>query len=324
MLKDYFISYTGADREWAEWIAWIIEEKMKCTTIIQAWDFVPGSNFVLEMHKAASSASRTIAVLSPDYLRSAFAKPEWAAAFAQDPEGWNRKLVLVMVRDCTPDGLLIPIVHIKLMNLSEEEAKDALVKGLLGGRQKPAQAPAFPGTQSHNEKAAKPFPGKAGDAESRPLGRPSMPRLKGAITDLDRARFLKQSFDVIRQYFREGVEELGKHPAVDAEFTEISAIAFTAEVFINGKKAARCKVWFGETSFANKICYYESDDNFGNAYNAINDALGIADDGYELKLSALMKTGFSRAEAVKKMDLDKLSPEEAAEYLWQRFISKFS
>ena len=70
MSVDYFISYTAADVQWAEWVAWVLEEKNKCTTILQAWDFVPGNNFVLEMQKAASYASRTIAVLSPDYLRS--------------------------------------------------------------------------------------------------------------------------------------------------------------------------------------------------------------------------------------------------------------
>lgn len=321
MSADYFISYTAADVQWARWIAWVLEKKQQYTTLLQDWDFAPGSNFVLEMQKAAASTSRTIAVLSPDYLRSTFVKPEWAAAVAQDPEGLQRKLVPVMVRDCTPDGLLIPIVHIKLMNLSEEAAEDALLKGLLGGRQKPAQAPAFPGGQSPDGKAPIPFPGKEGKTESRPLGRPSIPRLKGTISDLDRARFLKQSFTIIRQYFREGVEELGKHPAVDAEFTEISATAFTAEVFMNGKKAVRCRIWFGEMFSANQICYYEGEDNFGNT---INEALSIAHDEYELKLSALMKMGFSRAEAVKKMDLNKLSPEEAAEYLWQRFISKFS
>ena len=110
-MADYFISYTATDRGWAEWIAWVLEEKKKCTAALQAWDFVPGSNFVLEMQRAAASASRTIAVLSPDYLRSAYAQSEWAAAFAQDPEGMKRKLVPVMVKDCILDGLLKPIVH---------------------------------------------------------------------------------------------------------------------------------------------------------------------------------------------------------------------
>ena len=76
---DYFVSYTSADRAWAEWIAWILEEE-GASVIVQAWDFTPGKNFVLEMHRAAERATRTVAVLSPDYIRSSFAAPEWAAA----------------------------------------------------------------------------------------------------------------------------------------------------------------------------------------------------------------------------------------------------
>ena len=51
--KDFFISYNKADRAWAEWIAWTLEEAGYSTTI-QAWDFQAGGNFVLEMQKAAS------------------------------------------------------------------------------------------------------------------------------------------------------------------------------------------------------------------------------------------------------------------------------
>jgi hypothetical protein len=319
-LIDYFISYTSADARWAEWIGWVLEEK-GYTIILQAWDFVPGSNFILEMQRASSSASRTIAVLSPDYLRSTFAKPEWAASVAQDPEGMKRMLVPVMVKECALDGLLKAIVHINLVKLQEEDARRTLLNGLVGTRQKPAQAPAFPGNENHDGKAAIPFPGDAGKSESRILSRPSMPRLKGTISDLDRTRFIKQSFDVIKQYFKAGIGELDTHAAVDTEFTEISATAFTAEVFINGKKEARCKIWFGETFATNQICYYEGHDSYSNAFN---EALSIAHDDYELCLSAMMKMGFNMVEAVKKMNLNKLSSEEAAEYLWQRFISRLN
>jgi hypothetical protein len=54
--KDYFISYTHADQRWAEWIAWLLEEA-GYTTMLQAWDFIAGSNFVIEMDAAASMAS---------------------------------------------------------------------------------------------------------------------------------------------------------------------------------------------------------------------------------------------------------------------------
>ncbi len=85
-MKDFFISYNKADRAWAEWIAWQLTAA-RYTVTVQAWDFRPGENFVLDMHNAAADCDRTIAVLSPDYLTSGFAASEWAAAFAQDPTG---------------------------------------------------------------------------------------------------------------------------------------------------------------------------------------------------------------------------------------------
>ncbi|MCP4979232.1 MAG: toll/interleukin-1 receptor domain-containing protein [Gammaproteobacteria bacterium] len=54
-MKDFFISYNKADRRWAEWIGWELEEA-GYSTVIQAWDFKPGGNFVLEMDKAIQAA----------------------------------------------------------------------------------------------------------------------------------------------------------------------------------------------------------------------------------------------------------------------------
>ncbi len=128
-MADFFISYTSADRAWAEWIGYVLEEK-GFSVIIQAWDFRPGSNFVLEMQKAAADADRTIMVLSPDYLKSQFASSEWAAAFAQDPMGLERKLLPVMVRPCSLTGLLTPLVHIALVSEDEDSARTLLIDGV--------------------------------------------------------------------------------------------------------------------------------------------------------------------------------------------------
>jgi hypothetical protein len=68
-MKDFFISYNKADRQWAEWIAWQLEEA-EYSIIIQDWDFRPGGNFILEMHQAAIESERTIAVLSPEFMNS--------------------------------------------------------------------------------------------------------------------------------------------------------------------------------------------------------------------------------------------------------------
>jgi hypothetical protein len=142
-MKDFFISYTRADRNWAEWIAWQIEEAGYQVTI-QAWDFRPGGNFALGMQNAAVESERTIAVLSPDFFQSEFTQPEVAAAFAKDPAGKKGILVPVRVRECNPEGLFGQIVYIDLVGLSEKDAIDVLLKGIQRGRLKPALPPAFP------------------------------------------------------------------------------------------------------------------------------------------------------------------------------------
>ena len=51
--KDFFISYNSKDRDWAEWIAWHLEEA-GFRTVLQAWDFRTGSIFVLNMQQATT------------------------------------------------------------------------------------------------------------------------------------------------------------------------------------------------------------------------------------------------------------------------------
>src|SRR5215510_13992112 len=107
-MPDFFISYTEVDRVWAEWIAWQLEAA-GYTTVIQAWDFRPGSNFVLNMHHASATSDRIIAVLSSAYLQSVYTAPEWAVAFGSDPTGTQGRLLPVRIQDCTPQGLLSQI-----------------------------------------------------------------------------------------------------------------------------------------------------------------------------------------------------------------------
>ena len=142
-MKDFFISYNSADKSWAEWIAWQLEQA-GYTTVIQAWDFGSGGNFVLEMQKAASEAKRTIIVLSPDWLSAKFTWPEFSAAFVQDPTGEKRLLVPVRVRPCDLSGLLRPIVYIDLDDTEESVARQRLLDGIGLERKKPAAPPPFP------------------------------------------------------------------------------------------------------------------------------------------------------------------------------------
>lgn len=154
---DFFISYTGADQKWAEWIAWQLEQA-DFHVVIQAWDFRPGNNFVLEMNRAASAARRTILVVSAAALSSDFVRSEWSAAFAQDPTGIDRKLIPVRVEECDIEGLLGPVVYVDLVGKDGDESVRALISGVEPGRSKPSTAPDFPGTTARSSSTTGPSP----------------------------------------------------------------------------------------------------------------------------------------------------------------------
>ncbi len=158
-MKDFFISYNKADRTWAEWIAWELEEA-DYSVVIQAWDFRPGSNFALEMNEGLKQAERVVAILSPDFIKSGFTASEWAAAFAGDPTGKDRKLVPVRVREADISGLLGQIVYIDFVGVHDEAASRELVlDGVRKGRGKPKKKPAFPPTAGRAIKEQPRFPG---------------------------------------------------------------------------------------------------------------------------------------------------------------------
>lgn len=136
-----FVSYTAADSVWAEWVAAVLREGGHRVTL-QATDFLPGDNFVIRMQEAAAESDHTIVILSENFLQSRFGASEWAAAFVQDPTGKHRRLIPVAVDHVSPPGLWSAIVRITIADLSEEEAREQILRAVLPV-QKPT--PSFPG-----------------------------------------------------------------------------------------------------------------------------------------------------------------------------------
>src|SRR5690242_14885524 len=96
--RDFFVSFNQADREWATWIAWVLEE-VGSSVFFQDWDF--RGNFVEHMNRSHTQAHRTLAVLSDSYFGSDFTLAEWSARFAQDPAARQDRLVPVKVGPLT-------------------------------------------------------------------------------------------------------------------------------------------------------------------------------------------------------------------------------
>jgi len=155
---DFFISRRGLDSQWAEWIAWTLEEA-GYTTFLQDWDFAAGMNIPERMQAAAVSAERTIVVLSPDYFDSRYTKAEWLQRFFEDPDGTQRAVIPIRVRPCEPQGILAMIIYIDLFGKDEAAAKQELTRhiaSLVTGRLRPTSRPKFPGIAAEKPE----FPGR--------------------------------------------------------------------------------------------------------------------------------------------------------------------
>jgi len=143
---DYFVSYAGPDRPWAEWAAQQLE-RHKFSVELDAWDWSTGDNFVLRMNDALARADRVLALYSPAYFaRERFTADEWAAVLAEraDADG-RRRLVPVRVAKVEPPPVLRALLFRDLFDLPEAQARQALLEAV-SGPARPAGDVPFPGS----------------------------------------------------------------------------------------------------------------------------------------------------------------------------------
>jgi tetratricopeptide (TPR) repeat protein len=134
-VADFFISYSGADRERGEWIA--LELRKAGYDVVTQAQFPPGASFRHEMKKAAQESKYSIAVLSPSYFTSRACQWEWDAALERDT------LIPVRVREFELPNFDAHIIYIDLVGKSDGAALDSLLAGVMRkASQKPEiQAP---------------------------------------------------------------------------------------------------------------------------------------------------------------------------------------
>jgi WD40 repeat protein len=126
-----FVSYSPADERWATWMAWQLEAA-GYRTMLQAWDFVPGTNFIDFMDRGLSEAAAVVAVLSRRYVDSTYGRLEWQAALRADPGNPAGRLVTVRVEDCPLEGLLATITYIDLVGVTDPQRARELLLDRIG------------------------------------------------------------------------------------------------------------------------------------------------------------------------------------------------
>jgi len=144
---DFFVSHAGADRAWAEWVAWQLTDA-GYTVELDVWDWAAGRNFITAISDAMDRCDRVVALFSAAYFeRSRYTSEEWTTALVHVPGTGDHHLVPVRVEDVPAQDMpavLRPLVYRDLFGVAEEQARQVLLEAVAGPR-RPDQKPVFPG-----------------------------------------------------------------------------------------------------------------------------------------------------------------------------------
>ncbi|NNN34084.1 toll/interleukin-1 receptor domain-containing protein [Streptomyces sp. S3(2020)] len=125
-----FISYAGPDNEWAEWVAWHLQEN-GYQVVLDRWHWRTGDDFVTKMSEALAQASAVVAILSPRYFEAGrYTEEEWTSAIAR--RGRYVPLVVEPLADGQLPAILAPRLRKDLHGLSEPDALKALLDAVRG------------------------------------------------------------------------------------------------------------------------------------------------------------------------------------------------
>jgi TIR domain/Tetratricopeptide repeat/NB-ARC domain len=158
---DFFVSHAGADRAWAEWVAWQLTHG-GYTVVLDVWDWAAGQNFVTAISDALDQCDRVVALFSAAYFeRSRYTREEWTVAALHVPGTGDNRLVPVRVEDvpiAKMPAVLRPLLFCDLFGVDADQARRMLLEAVTGPR-RPNGEPQFPGPGTREEGSRSPIPG---------------------------------------------------------------------------------------------------------------------------------------------------------------------
>jgi tetratricopeptide (TPR) repeat protein len=139
---DFFISRRGANAAMAQEVADVLLEA-DYTVLVQDYDILPGSNFVATMHEALKRCRHLVVLLTKDYDASEFTLMELANFLASAARsGGERRLVVLRVDDCNPEGVFAGVVYGDLVGIADpNERKERILAAAEGRSRASARRP---------------------------------------------------------------------------------------------------------------------------------------------------------------------------------------
>jgi hypothetical protein len=110
-----FLSHSSKDKPFVRELAASLRQDPPMTVWLDEGEILPGQNIVNSIRQGLDS-NFIILILSPDSVDSHWVREEWTAAFFDQTNNQQTKLIPVLYRDCTIPRLLRNKKHFDLRN----------------------------------------------------------------------------------------------------------------------------------------------------------------------------------------------------------------
>lgn len=278
---------------------------------IQAWfdrEILAGDELDEEISRELEAASIFLLLVSPDFIASDYCVEQEMRRALERHEAGKARVVPVIIEPCDwksmqqlrqlkalpADG--VPIsewanANTAYLNIVQE------LRRIIDDEEQIASTP-------------DPIPS---DPDSRLAGVPRY-RVQRDFDEIDRSEFRDGAFAIMKNYFQRAVAEMGSIDGLRARFVDRGPTSFGSTVVnqIRSRGTAHITVHSGHDRGALGDIFYSFDENAPDS--RANGWFSVSSDEYEQFLIA----GMSMFGA----DPGRLSPEQAAVHLWNRFIER--
>ena len=150
------------------------------------------------------------------------------------------------------------------------------------------------------------------------LSKPYMPRLKRSFSDLGKNKFLKESFEQIVSLIGSFVAETkNEYPSFEYEVENITTRKVLFTLYNNGSILTNLKIWTRVEMGRDEICILHGTHINVSEDRSTSEIISIEEHEGNLKLKPM-------GMLVRMHDVDSMSSQEAAEYIWKAICSEFS
>jgi len=139
-------------------------------------------------------------------------------------------------------------------------------------------------------------------------------RVQRDFDEIDRSEYRDAAFAIIKDYFRRAIEEIDAVDGLRGRFVDGGANSFGSTVVNQGRQrgTAHITVHRRSAGYALGDIYFSFSENAPD--NTANGGFNVSSDEYEQFLVAGMM--------MFEDNVDRLTPEQGAEYLWNHFIEQ--